>query len=74
MKTLLTKFKVGSTTNFGNNNLEANLSAVISGSDENKSFSLYTPTGTVKLHITNPAAIDFFEPGAEYYVEFRKAE
>jgi hypothetical protein len=73
MKTLLTKFKVGSTTNFGNNNVEANLSPVISGSEENKSFSLYTPSGAIKLHITNPDAIDFFEPGAEYFAEFRKA-
>jgi len=74
MKTLLTKFKVGSTTNFGNNNVEANLSPVIGGSEENKSFSLYTPSGSIKLHITNPEVTDFFEAGAEYYVEFKKAE
>lgn len=73
-KTLLAKFKVGSTTNFGNNNVEANLSPVIGGSDENKSFSLYTPIGAIKLHITNPDALDFFEPAGEYYVEFRKAD
>lgn len=77
MKTLLCKFKVGSTTNFGNNNIEANLSPVISGingNDENKSFSLYTPSGSIKLLVNNPTAVDFFEPGAEYYVEFRKAK
>lgn len=74
MKTLLAKFKVGSTTNFGNNNLQANLSPVTSGSEENKSFSIYTPSGEIRLHITNPNALDFFEPAAEYYVEFRKAE
>lgn len=73
MKTLLTKFKVGSTTNFGNNNLQANLTPVVSGSEENKSFSLYTPSGEIKLHITNPEALDFFEPAGEYDVEFRKA-
>lgn len=73
-KSLLAKFKVGSTQNFGNNNVEANLTPVIGGSDENKSFSLYTPSGSIKMHITNPEAIDFFEPAAEYYVEFRKAE
>lgn len=74
MKTLLTKFKVGSTTNFGNNNVEANLSPVIGGSEENKSFSMYTPSGAIKLHITNPDALDFFEPAAEYEVTFRKVE
>lgn len=73
MKTLLTKFKVGSTTNFGNNNLQANLTPVIGDKGENKSFSLYTPSGEIRLHITNPEVLDFFEPAAEYYVEFRKA-
>lgn len=74
MRTLLAKFKVGSTTNFGNNNLQANLTPVVSGSEENKSFSLYTPSGEIRLHITNPDALDFFEPAGEYYVEFKKAE
>ena len=74
MKTIVAKFKVGSTTNFGNSNLEANLTPVTSGSEENKSFSMYTPSGSIMLHITNPDAIDFFEAAAEYYVEFRKAE
>lgn len=74
MKSLLCKFKVGSTTNFGNNNVEANLSPVTYGSKENESFSVYTPQGAIKLHITNPDALDFFEPAAEYYVEFRKVE
>lgn len=72
-KALLCKFKVGSTTNFGNNNLQANLTPVVSGSEENKSFSLYTPSGEIRLHITNPEALDFFEPAGEYFVEFKKA-
>ena len=74
MKTLLTKFKVGSTTNFGNNNVEANLSAVTYDSEENKSFSIYTPNGSIKLHITNPEALDFFEPATEYHVEFKRVK
>lgn len=73
MKTLLAKFKVGSTTNFGNDNVEANLSPVISDSPENKSFSKYTPSGAIKLHITNPDAVGFFEPAEEYFVQFSKA-
>lgn len=74
MKSLLCKFKVGSTTNFGNNNVEANLSPVAYGSKENESFSIYTPQGAIKIHITNPEAVGFFEPAEEYFVEFRKAE
>jgi len=72
--TLLAKLKVGSTVNYGNNNVEANLTAVTGDSEENKTFSKYTPNATVKMHITNPEALDFFEAGAEYIFEIRKAE
>jgi hypothetical protein len=74
MRKLLAKFKVGSVVNYGNNNVEANLSAVTGDSPENKTFSIYTPNASVKMHITNPEALDFFEPGQEYVVEFKKAE
>jgi len=74
MKSLLAKFKVGSVQDFGNNNVEANLSAVTNDSPENKTFSIYTPNATVKMHITNPDALKFFEPGAEYTAEFKKVE
>ena len=73
MKTLLTKFKVGSVTDFGNNNVEARLSAVTNSSEENKSFSIYTPGASISIHITNPEALDFFEAGEEYFIEFKKA-
>lgn len=74
MKTLLAKFKVGSVTDFGNNNHEAKMTPVVSGSEENKSFSMYTPSGDCRLHITNPAAIGFFNPADEIYVIFVKKE
>ena len=71
--TLAAKFKVGSVTNFGNDNQNVNLSPVINDKEENKSFSLYTPSGKIEMHITNPDAIDFFVPGDEYFVNFIKA-
>lgn len=74
MRKLLAKFKVGSVTDFGNSNIEANLSAVTNTSEENKTFSIYTPNATVKMHITNPEALDFFEAGEEYICTFVKAE
>lgn len=74
MRKLLAKFKVGSVTDFGNSNIEANLSAVTNTSEENKTFSIYTPSATVKMHITNPNALDFFEAGEEYICTFTKAE
>lgn len=73
-KTILAKFKVGSVTNFGNNNEGVNMSPVIGDSNENKSFSLYTPSGKIEMHITNPEAIGFFQPSKEYYVEFKEAD
>lgn len=73
-KSILAKFKVGSVTDFGNNNHNVNLSPVTGGSDENKSFSLWTPSGKIEMHITNPDCIGFFEAGKEYYVEFKQAD
>lgn len=74
MSTLKAKFKVGSIQDFGNNNVTANLSAVTNTSEENKTFSIYTPNATLQMHITNPDALKFFEPGCEYICEFKKSE
>jgi hypothetical protein len=43
-------------------------------SEENKSFSKWTPQGEVTMMITNPEAIEFFELGKPYYIDFRPAE
>ena len=48
---------------------QAFLSPVLQGSEENKSFSQYTPSGKLELMITNPAAADFFKPGKDYYLD-----
>lgn len=72
-KSILAKFKVGSVTDFGNDNHNVNLSPVVNDSPENKSFSLYTPSGKIEMHITNPDCIGFFVAGKEYYVEFKEA-
>lgn len=72
MKNLIAKTKVASVTDFGNNNREAKLTAVSSGSDENKSFSQYTPRLDVSILVNNPENIDFFTPGEEVYLSFSK--
>ncbi len=72
-RSILAKFKVGSVTDFGNDNLNIKMSPVISGSEENKSFSIYTPNGSIEMHITNPDVMGFFEAGKEYYVTFAPA-
>lgn len=42
------------------------------GDDANKDWSKYTPSGDIKLMITNPPAIDEFEIGGVYEVTFKK--
>lgn len=41
---------------------------------ENKKFWDATPSGDITMYITNPAAVDQFEAGKEYYVDFTPAE
>lgn len=49
------------------------LSAVTSGSEENKSFSKYTPSGLLYLSVSyETTAVDFFVPGEEYYLNISK--
>ena len=49
------------------------LEAVTDGSDENKSFWKHTPSGRLEMSIDNPAAVEQFEVGKEYYLDFTPA-
>lgn len=42
--------------------------------DENKTWSQWTPGGSVELSITNPEAIKAFEVGKDYFVDFSPVE
>lgn len=42
--------------------------------DENKPWSMYTPSGSVELAITNPDAVKQFRVGGLYFVDFTPAE
>ncbi len=46
---------------------DAEFQAVTEGSDENKRFFAATPSGNIKI---STLAVDAFEPGEEYYVDF----
>lgn len=52
------------------------LNAVYSGDpeDPNYTWSQATPSGGVRLHITNPTAMGKFEKGKTYFVDFTPAE
>lgn len=74
MSTVRAKFVCESVTNFEHSK-SVQLRAVTSGSEENKSFSKYTPIGNITIGIDNETdAADLFEPGKEYYLDFSKAE
>ena len=45
---------------------EAEFSAVTDGSEENKKFFEYTPSGTLKIGTYKE---DLFEPGKDYYLD-----
>ncbi len=44
------------------------------GSAENASWAKWTPAGEIRLTITNPAAIEKFELGKAYFVDFTPAD
>lgn len=70
-KTIKAKFNVSSITKHGNGGgATVILNAAIDG-DENKEWSQFTPSGEIKMVITNPDAE--FEFGF-YYLTFEKAE
>lgn len=41
--------------------------------EENKTWTQWTPSGTIELYINNPDAYAAFELGAFYFVDFEKA-
>jgi len=68
------KFTCESVTSFANvPTIEVRLQPVMDGSEENKEFWKYTPQGRLEMTVTNPNAVDFFQPGTEYYIDFSKA-
>lgn len=49
------------------------LAAVYGNGEENKSWSEATPSGSIEMLITNPAAYEQFHLGAEVYLTFTDA-
>lgn len=62
------KFYVNTITNdVGGETIEA--SPVMSGSEENKSFSKHTPSGSLKMRVTNENIFGLLQPGQEFYID-----
>ena len=58
-----------------NDQTTVHFQAVTSGSEENKSFSRWTPAANLNMVISNetPAA-EVFKQGKEYYLDFTEVE
>lgn len=66
------KFRCTSKTLKIGDEVEVRLDAATAG-EANKSWSQYTPSGEMRLSITNPGAHEQFVPGKEYMIEFTPA-
>ena len=69
MRTKFQLWQVTKTVGFDGVNLI--FQAVMTGCEENKSFSKYTPSGEIKLCVSNPGIANSFEVGQEYYIDFQ---
>jgi hypothetical protein len=75
METIRAKFKCENSEPIEGDQTKCRLTAVTSGSEENKSFSRWTPNGTIELVISNETqAANFLQVGKEYYIDFALAE
>jgi hypothetical protein len=68
------KFVVDSVTKSRSGFANVVMTPVTSGSEENKKFWEYTPSGKLEIGTTNIAAADELEVGKEYYIDITKAE
>jgi hypothetical protein len=68
------KFRCTSKTEWSGKVVEVALHPVTTGSEENKTWAKYTPSGEIKMHINNPAAVEAFVVDGEYYVDFTPAD
>lgn len=76
--TVRAKFRCLSITHFADNGTdpqaEIRFHAVYGTGEENKSWSKWTPSGELKMMVTNPSAIEAFELGKSYFLDFTPAE
>lgn len=51
-----------------------NMTAVTNGTNEDNTFSKYTPAAKLVLHVSNPDLFGKHVPGQKFYVDFTKAD
>lgn len=65
------KFKVTSVTHHEGEQAEVKLTAV--HGNDNRTWTKWTPSGELRLSITNPGATEQFKPGACVFIDFSEA-
>ena len=70
------KFRVLSVTDFGHNSKKIELQTQYDPklAEEDEAFSKATPSGSIAVHITNPAVLPLFAPGRDFYVDLVPVE
>lgn len=70
------KFRCHSVEDYGQSK-KVNMAPVYEGSlgenDENRRFTVATPSGALWMTVDNPNASIQFVPGRDYYLEFKEA-
>jgi hypothetical protein len=81
MPKMRAKFQVQSVTKFQGGQEQLKMSAVCKsggypadGSDEDNTFSLFSPQGDLTLTVNNPALAGQIQPGQKFYLDFTLAE
>lgn len=79
--TMLAKFKVNEVTLNEHNNQKVSMIPVSSnkpygpnGENEDNTFARHTPSGEIRMQITNPDLYGQVNPGDVFYISFTKAE
>lgn len=79
MKIMIAKFRVTKVETLGTEQ-RVEMQAVTNkpfdaeGNSDDNSFARWTPSGELKMHITNPALVDALPEGKKFYLEFRPAQ
>jgi len=72
--TVKAKFRVSKVTRHAHGFDEVVLEPHYEDSGPNKSWSEATPSGKIEMTITNQTAVDYFEAGVEYLIDFERVE
>lgn len=80
MSSMIAKFRVSNVTTISESCEQLELSAVSEkpfdgdGKSDDNDFARWTPTGELKMSITNPNLIGKFKVGEKFYLNFTPAD